>query len=498
MEFVKNILLNQDKRASLTSRIFKGGILIGAGNSVEQGIRFVRNMILTRLLAPEAFGLMAIILAVKMASESLTDIGIKYAVIQHPEGHDRNYINAAWWLALGRGVILYIIAFVSAPFIASFYQNAELVPLMYVAFLGIVFNGAMSTKAYVAIKQMEFKRWVILFNGGGLLGILTTIVLAFIIKNVWALVIGLTIESASRLLLSFIMCPFSPDFNFKKELTHDLFKFTKGILGLGILYFIFLRADIFVVGKLCSTTELGLYSMAVGLAFMPFELLSGLLDKLGMATFSEIQSEKFKVVNSIMIITSSIIFLGFPLLFFITLYGKDILGIVYGAQYAEVAIPFAIIFGSTFIRMSSVPIAQVYFASGHPELHRLFTAIRTILIIALIYPATKWFGLIGAASASLIAMAIGYFFQVIKLKQLYPVNLIEYGRIFVKGFLISIPVLIIWYLTYIILSFHAFQNIIMGVIGCIISYIAVYFVFIRPKKRLTELIPVLMGKFQST
>src|ERR1700722_18198690 len=88
----------------LKAKVFRGGVWLGSGNTVEQVARFGRNMILTRLLAPEAFGTMAIVLSAMSVFQSFTEIGVKEGLIQNPDGGEEQYVNAAWWLALGRAI----------------------------------------------------------------------------------------------------------------------------------------------------------------------------------------------------------------------------------------------------------------------------------------------------------------------------------------------------------------------------------------------------------
>jgi hypothetical protein len=77
---------------------------------MESALRFVRNMVLTRILMPEAFSDLAIILAVTGAVDAFTEIGIKEAVVQNPQGKSRPFLNGAWWLAFLRGGFLYLLA----------------------------------------------------------------------------------------------------------------------------------------------------------------------------------------------------------------------------------------------------------------------------------------------------------------------------------------------------------------------------------------------------
>src|SRR5271155_5636091 len=144
---------------SLKAKVFRGGIWMGAGSFSEQLTRFGRNMILTRLLAPEAFGTMAVVLSAGSVIQMITDIGVKEAIIQNPRGSEEHYMSAAWWLASLRSLSIYACIFLLAPFISKFYGNHELVPLLRVVALAVILEGTLSSKAYVAIKNMSFKKW---------------------------------------------------------------------------------------------------------------------------------------------------------------------------------------------------------------------------------------------------------------------------------------------------------------------------------------------------
>jgi len=455
---------------SLKSRLARGGTWLGSANALEQTFRLLRNMILTRLLAPEAFGLMAIVLAVNTAFESFTEIGISQAIVQNPKGHEKTYLNGAFVLSFIRSIGLFLIAFFAAPFIAQFYGNPDLVLLMRVAFLSILFKGAMSPHAYVAVKQLNFKRWVFINNGGGIIGIFVAISLAFIMRDVWALVIGFTVEALFRLLLSYCICPFLPGVKFKEESLRALFKYAQGMLGLPILTFIFMRTDIFVLGKLVNQSDLGLYAMAMTLAYIPTRLVTQLFGQILMPAFSEIQFDMDRVNAAFLKITSVIVFLCLPLWIFAVLYGNNLLHIVYGTEYAKAALPFAIIFGTSTLQVSGSPITALFFSIGLPQLNRLFTLVRAILVLALIYPAVKWFGLVGAASAGFIAMSVAYIFQIMKLRKIIGLNVFLYNKIFMRGFMTSLLIPMLWFLSNNLMTLHTMSNLMWGFIGCFLTY----------------------------
>src|SRR5271156_6409517 len=118
---------------TLRGRVFRGGAWLGSGSFVEQVSRFGRNMLLTRLLAPEVFGTMAIVMSATSVLASIMDVGAREALIQNPKGSEEGHAGAAWWLAFGRSLSVYALLFLAAPFVAHFYGNAELTALLRVA-----------------------------------------------------------------------------------------------------------------------------------------------------------------------------------------------------------------------------------------------------------------------------------------------------------------------------------------------------------------------------
>ena len=201
----------------LRAKAMRGGAWLGGGSVAEQAIRFARNMILTRLLAPSAFGAMAIVMSSSAIVAALTEVGVKQAVIQNPRGGEKAYLNAGWWMGLGRALSTYVIIFAMAPWVARFYGNADLSALLRVTLLGSLFDGAMSPRSILAQKEMKFGRWMAISNGGGICGVILTVVLSFVLRDVWALAIGFGSENAFRCLLSYILCPGLPSLGWERR-----------------------------------------------------------------------------------------------------------------------------------------------------------------------------------------------------------------------------------------------------------------------------------------
>jgi O-antigen/teichoic acid export membrane protein len=210
------------------------------------------------------------------------------------------------------------------------------------------------------------------------------------------------------------------------------------VIGLPILTFVFYRADIFVIGKTCTKHDLGLYSMAATLALIPTQLFSVLISELALPLFSKIQNDYKSLNRALISMTQIIAYFGFPLTFFLVCYSEQLLAVTYGEKYRFVAIPFAIISIKSFFLLCSIPLAGLYFALGKPEKHRLFTIARALLIIILIYPFVNILGLVGAAIAGLLSLAVSFFLQLRQMKHLIELNLYKYNNILLKAFLFSL------------------------------------------------------------
>jgi lipopolysaccharide exporter len=455
----------------LRAKVFRGGAWLGAGSLTEQVVRFGRNMLLTRLLAPEAFGTMAIALSSASIVDTLLEAGVRQAIIQNPRGGEKRYLNAAWWLAMGRGLAFYILIFAAAPLIAKFYGNAILSPVLRVALLSVIFESAMSPGANLAIKQMKFSKWALINHGGAVCGVVLTLILSFFLPGVWALAIGYAAENAGRCLLSYVICPLFPSVVIARDAVRDLLSFSRGVFGLAFLNLIFLRTDVFVLAKLYPAASLGLYVMAVYLVQTPATFLMNLQGQTLLPMFSQIQEDDSRVNRVLLQVTSAIMLLGMPAMVFVFFCGHSVLRIAYGHQYSSATSSFIVASLASLISVINGQLTLVFFAKGLPQLHRRSVAITAFAMVALIYPLTKQFGFMGAQLAAVVAMALGYVFQVARMRQLTGLGIAAYTRTFLVAASFSVLVLAVCFgaMPFALFS-HPLPNVMVGVTACGFAY----------------------------
>jgi O-antigen/teichoic acid export membrane protein len=426
---------------TLLSRIFRGGAWLGAGSAAEQSLRFARNMVLTRILAPEALGLMAIVLSINSLFQVITGMWLKESVVQNPRGAERSFLNGVWFLAMGRAMALFAAAFVLAPSVASFYADPRLTVLVRLAFVSVLFQGAISPAAFVALKQMRYCKWVAVQQGGGALGVLVTIGLALHMKGVIALVVGYVAESFFRCVLSYVFFPFRPRAKFDRDDTSAMLRFSTGMLGMPLLMLVYTEGSTFLTGKLCTKEQLGLFAMTLSLARIP-GLFGGVMVDLLLPSFAEMQTNKNRLNQGLLKVTSALALPALPAAVAVAVCGGQFLGLVYGEAYSAAALPLLLLFCNELLLACNIPIASLYVALGETARLRRFSLLRAAVLVVGLYPAIKSFGLVGASAMPLAAMLIAFLFQLRQLHQLTGLQLNDYFSVFVRGAVIALPLIL--------------------------------------------------------
>jgi len=446
-------IANQFRGDNLKARCARSSVVLGTGAFIAKFLGFASKMILTRLLAPEAMGLMVLILSMTQLFSVLTEVGIKQSVIQNKKGAQAEYLNMAWWFQSLRGIGLYAVAFIVAPWICGFYfdkpelltlhSKAELVLMVRTMFLVFLFGGFVSPRIHVLEKEFQFGKSVLIKQGSGILGIILTIILAFTMRNVWAIVIGHVSSILIACMSSHIFCPFRPRLSYDRESFQNLYRFARGMLGLPVLTYIAFNIDVLVAGKMISADLVGMYGMALVLARSPQDLFSRIISPILLPAFAEKQDNKEALCKAILRITKITMLFAVPLVTLVIIYSKNILSLVYGEQYSVVAVSFSLLCIYVILIIQGTIFANLFLGLGHPAKHRIFVGSCVLILIVLIYPAVRLFDLTGAASVVLLANFIALCLQVIVIHKLIGLKIGDYLYSLLPGMTLSLIVVIL-------------------------------------------------------
>lgn len=398
----------------LKALFLRSSFIMGVGTVISKGFGFASKVILTRLLFPQEIGLMVMIIALTGFFEVLAEVGVKQSVIQNRSGAEPNFLNMAWWFQMVRAMGLLGFAYIASPWLCSFYFQgkpdvldnhtiAELITMCRVAFLTILFNGIISPRAYILEKRFQFGKVVIINNVSHLLGTTITILLVLIYKSVWVMIVGFVVAAMAKCFLSYIICPFVPSLTYDNESFKEIMFFARGIFGLPILTYAIFNLDVFVVGKVFPAATVGMYGMAVLLAKTPMDLFGKVFLPLLLPVFARLQENTQRLRMVVVKAIWTTIGASLPICIVVIFFRKQILALVFGAEYMAVGNAFGFLSVYAVCIIISTILASVLFGIGRPGKHRLGMFIWTLIGTALIYPFISLFGLAGAPAALIVA-----------------------------------------------------------------------------------------------
>lgn len=264
-------------RSELSSRAVRGGLWTALGFGASQAIRLAGNLILARLLFPEAFGLVGLVNTFLIGAVMFSDLGIATSIVRSPRGDDARFLATAWTIQALRGALLFgAVAALAGP-LADFYAQPELAVLLRIAALGLLLDGLVSTAFPRLTRRLELKRLAgieLLSQLGGLVAMVAWVLAS---PSVWALVGGGLVAAATKLLLSHLAIDDPRQrIGWDPDAACELLRFGGWIFVSTLLQFLVKQSDRLIFGKLLPLALFGVYNIALMLAMLPALLLGRL------------------------------------------------------------------------------------------------------------------------------------------------------------------------------------------------------------------------------
>jgi O-antigen/teichoic acid export membrane protein len=259
--------------AGIWSRAARGSAWTAMSFVAAQGFRLISNLILTRLLFPEAFGIMALVTVLLVGLTLFSDMGTGPAIMQSKRGDDPDFLNTAWTIQILRGGVLWLMACALAYPAALFYDQPLIALLLPVAAMSLLFAGFEPTRVDTANRHLLLGRLTVLDLMSTLIGIAVMLVLAFAFRSVWALAMGGVMTAAIRLaLLSWFLPGTRNRLRWEGPAVHELLHFGFWIFLASVCGFLVSQGDRAILGKFLSIEGLGIYNIGAFLAMFPMML----------------------------------------------------------------------------------------------------------------------------------------------------------------------------------------------------------------------------------
>ncbi|MEG4065993.1 oligosaccharide flippase family protein [Microcoleus sp. Pol11C2] len=246
--------------------------IVSYGSS--QIIRFGSNLILTRLLLPELFGLVGLAYVFIIGINLFSDIGLGPSIIQNKRGEDPLFLNTAWTMQVIRSFFVWISLIIITQPVASFYGEPRLLWLIPLIGINSLIGGFKSTATASLERQMAVKEVVIFELGQQIFSTIVMIVWAWFDPSIWAIVAGGFTGALIEVVWSHFLIPGKSNrFAWDKEAAKEIFSYGKWIFLSTALFFLCSQADRLILGKIFTLTMLGIYGIAFTLGDMPRQII---------------------------------------------------------------------------------------------------------------------------------------------------------------------------------------------------------------------------------
>lgn len=383
--------------------------------------QMIRLVVLGRILVPEAFGLLAMMLVVTGFVGLLGQMGLSEAIIQRPDPTHIE-LSSLYWLNIALGGLLYATLQLTTPLIAALYSTPELEKLLpWVALSFLISPWGIQFKALLQ-KRLHFKPLAIIEILAAVVGMLLAVGLAWQGYGVWSLVWGQLAQSAVTA-LSLVLVGrqwhMLPGFYFNYTAVKPYLSFGLHLLGANILNYFNTRIDQLVVGALLGSQALGYYSMAFNLVLKPVSSINPVLTQVAFPVLAKVRSDKVRLKRGYFKMLNLLTSINAPVLMGVASVAPLLISVVLGDQWLPIVPLIQVLALFSLIRSTGNAGGSLILACGRADLAFYLNLIKFTFIPLAIVAGAKLGGLQGVAwillELQVILLFVWYHFVVRRL-----------------------------------------------------------------------------------
>lgn len=385
-------------------------------------LEFSTKIILARLLAPADFGLLAIGLLAINTMGLFRNLGFGAALIYKKDDSNNTAANTAFFLLPIVATILFVLAYLSAPYVAVFFDNAAVEPIIRILSLTFIISSFGTVPSLMLEKELEFKKKVLPDTVPIVGYACVAIVLALGGYGVWSLVYGQIVSAVLSAVLIWMVSDWRPTFSFDKEVAKELFGYGKHILGASIIIFLITNIDDAIVGRILGLEALGFYTIAYSISNLPATQITHLVGRVMFPTYSKLQDDRDALRRAYLKTLKYVSMLSIPTAFGILVIAPDFVNVVLGEKWmpAVPALQVLCFFGLS--RSIAATTGSIFQATGKPEILLKTSFIQLIAMVVLMYPLVIRYGIVGVSIAVTIPIVAQTIVQVYIVHRLIRMN----------------------------------------------------------------------------
>jgi O-antigen/teichoic acid export membrane protein len=390
----------------LWSRILAGARWTLLLRVFTRSLGVIATLFVARLVPQAQLGGFGAILIADQGLQALTALGMGPALVQMKKD-PVPYLHTAWTAQLARALVLYAIEFVAAPFWCRYFHAPEAVVAMRILGLSQVVLGLQSMGMAVLTRDLRFDRLFYPYALEAVAQASVTILIAYYRGDIWAPVLGLLAGYTMRAAATFWIAPVPMRLGFDREKFREMFAFTKWLAGYSAADFALETIDNAVTGRVLGRTSLAQYRMAYQLATEGPLSLQWIIARVAFPTFAKIQRDPHQVVQKFRAALGLVTATMIPLAAGIAAFGGMLVPLLLGPTWTPAARPLRILAFGALLRATIDTAPPVLRALGHTRTDFILKMAQVVPLCAALYPAVRYHGTTGVATAVTGAAIIG-------------------------------------------------------------------------------------------
>lgn len=406
------VVLYKEKRLSkkwfdtvhLTADLKKRSVKGGVNTVFAQLLSFAMNMsstaIMGRLVAPESFGVVAMVTAFAGFVTIFKDLGFSSAIVQNKDITQKQ-VSTLFWINSLIGLAISLIIVALGPVLVWFYDESRLLHITWAYALSI-FVSAIALQHHALLKrQMRFKRISFIRILATAISIVLGIVLAILDFDYWAVVaipISYTVASSA---LTWAYCDWRPSFAFDISRITSLMRFGSGITGFELVNYLSRNLDNVLIGRQVGAVALGLYSKSYQLLMLPITQLRAPLNTVALPAMSTLQSQRHRYKEFYDRYVFLLAFFSMPMVVCLFVFAEELILTVLGSQWIEAAYIFQLLALAAFIQPVAGTRGVIMITMGQTRKYFVWGVVNAFFTVLGYFIGINW-GVTGVAISYII------------------------------------------------------------------------------------------------
>lgn len=399
-----------EARGTMASRALNSSMLSVMGFGSAQVMRLASNLILTRILSPDDFGLMTLVTSFLIGLTMFSDMGLGPSIQQSKRGDDLSFLDTAWTIKVIRGGILLAAALALSWPLAQFYKAPQFAEVFPVAAISLFIAGFNPTRIDTAARHLAIGRLTGLEIAAQAINIAITVLAAWWLQSVWALAIGNVTGALVLLALTHVFLPGHINrFRMEPAARAELVQFGKWIFLSTICGFLLFQGDRIILGRVLTLDQLGIYNIGLFLGTVPMLLGGAIGGRLFIPMYRQHppgrSAQDFRTLAKARAGVAAFLAFGVTLL---VIAGPSLIYVLYDARYVTAGGLLVIIALLQLPQLLTISYDSAALAAG--DTRSIFAAqfMRSVIYISMVSLGAWHYGLAGVLGAQGLAYLMCY------------------------------------------------------------------------------------------